>query len=157
MKRGEQIHDNILRFYCIRYLRQFSIILSRTPIRFAVRKYFSPTNGALSPSRNTVLSLIFALSIHRAGPCVSHNGEGAGKGRADTRLSSLKHGSARVNGGTWKSSLYQAYNRADWRRSGTDNPIKSYAAPCASRFPLQRKRVARRWYTQPSGHTFPAV
>lgn len=110
---GEQIHDNILRFYCIRYLRQFSIILSRTPIRFAVRKYFSPTNGALSPSRNTVLSLIFALSIHRAGPCVSHNGEGAGKGRADTRLSSLKHGSARVNGGTWKSSLYQAYNRAD--------------------------------------------
>lgn len=110
---GEQIHDNILRFYCIRYLRQFSIILSRTPIRFAVRKYFSPANGALSPSRNTVLSLIFALSIHRAGPCVSHNGEGAGKGRADTRLSSLKHGSARVNGGTWKSSLYQAYNRAD--------------------------------------------
>lgn len=39
--------------------------------------------------------------------------EGVEKGRVDTRLSSLKRGSARVTGGTWKSSLYQAYNRAD--------------------------------------------
>lgn len=62
--------------------------------------------------RETTVSLIFALSIHAPAP-VCRTMEGAGKGRTDTRLSSLKHGSARVNGGTWKSSLYQAYNRAD--------------------------------------------
>lgn len=68
---------NILRFYCDRYLRQFSIILSRTPIRFALSKYFSPTNGALSPSRNNRV-INFRSVDTRAGPCVSHNG-GSGK------------------------------------------------------------------------------
>lgn len=50
-----------------------------------------------------------SVDTQLAGPCVSRTikGGGGGKGRADTRLSSLKHGSARVNGGTWKSSLYQ--------------------------------------------------
>lgn len=134
----EQVYLEI----AIRKSRHTILDYSFTRYRHAFHIVFPSANVTCYLHRKTVSLISFCRYTRRS------QWRARKKGIADTRLSSLKHSFARVTGGTWKSSLHQAYNRTDWRRSGTDNPIKSYVAACIE-VSVQRKcsEIQRRSYS----------